>query len=209
MLLVGVASGVVLLNTPVFAKPVDIANGVMEVAGISRNQDNNATVHPAFSKTSRPCPPFCIQPMNPFAPAQIEAVGEIEVIAAAKKVANGAVNVLLVDGRTPVWTTAAKGGTIPHSINIPFNTLNDVAIAKDPTAVADILTEKFGAREQDGIWDFTDVKTLYLFCNGMWCGQSPASIRALLKLGYPEHKIKYYRGGMQDWHILGLSTVAR
>ncbi|MDH3889000.1 MAG: rhodanese-like domain-containing protein, partial [Gammaproteobacteria bacterium] len=24
---------------------------------------------------------------------------------------------------------------------------------------------------------------------------------------YPSHKIKWYRGGMQDWEILGLSTV--
>ena len=31
---------------------------------IMRNQDNAATVNPAFAKTSRPCPPFCIQPMQ-------------------------------------------------------------------------------------------------------------------------------------------------
>jgi rhodanese-related sulfurtransferase len=39
------------------------------------------------------------------------------------------------------------------------------------------------------------------------CGQSPAAIRALLSLGYPEHKLKYYRSGMNAWHSLGLSTV--
>jgi len=49
---------------------------------------------------------------------------------------------------------------------------------------------------------------LYLFCNGLWCGQSPAAIRALLQIGYPESKLKYYRGGMNSWHSLGLSTEA-
>jgi hypothetical protein len=29
----------------------------------------------------------------------------------------------------------------------------------------------------------------------------------LLKFGYPPHKLKWYRGGMQDWEILGLTTV--
>ena len=26
-------------------------------------------------------------------------------------------------------------------------------------------------------------------------------------MGYPAEKIKWYRGGMQDWEILGLATV--
>ncbi|RUM76239.1 MAG: rhodanese-like domain-containing protein, partial [Sulfurovum sp.] len=57
------------------------------------------------------------------------------------------------------------------------------------------------------VFDFSNAKTLVMFCNGMWCGQSPASIAALRKFGYPAEKLKYYRGGMQDWHILGLTTV--
>ena len=46
-----------------------------------------------------------------------------------------------------------------------------------------------------------------MFCNGMWCGQSPNNIKNLLKFGYPAHKIKWYRGGMQNWSNLGLSTA--
>ncbi len=209
ILLASVAGAALLSTTVVVAKPVGIDRGIMSVAGISRNQDNRATIHPAFSKTSRPCPPFCIQPMNPFAPAQVETIGEREMIAAARRAANGDRTILLMDNRTPVWTTKAKGGTIKGSVNIPFNTINSKAVASDPDAVIDILTSKFSVREQDGIFDFTNAKTLYMFCNGMWCGQSPAGIRALLKLGYPESKLKYYRGGMQDWHILGLSTVSK
>jgi hypothetical protein len=46
-----------------------------------------------------------------------------------------------------------------------------------------------------------------LFCNGMWCGQSPASMATLLKFGYPAEKLKWFRGGMQTWEILGFNTV--
>jgi rhodanese-related sulfurtransferase len=69
------------------------------------------------------------------------------------------------------------------------------------------MVEKFGVKELEGLWDYSSAKTLVLFCNGMWCGQSPNNILNLLKFGYPADKIKWYRGGMQDWEILGLSTV--
>jgi rhodanese-related sulfurtransferase len=180
----------------------------MEVADIKRNQDNKATIHPAFSKTSRPCPPFCINPTHPFAPAAVDTISELDILAAAEKVKGGDKTIMLMDNRTPVWTTAKKGGTIPHSVNIPFNTINSKALAKDPLAVIEILTTNFNVKELDGALDFSDAKTLYMFCNGAWCGQSPAGIRALLSLGYPESKLKYYRGGMNAWHSFGLTTVA-
>jgi rhodanese-related sulfurtransferase len=184
-------------------KPVGIVKGVLEIAGISRNADNKNTIDPAFAKTSRPCPPFCINATNPFAPSQVDMVTELDMIHAAEKVANGDTTVLVVDARTPGWV---KKGTIPHAINVPFTKLNSKALAKDPMAVVEILTEKFGVKDLDGVLDFTSAKTIYNFCNGAWCGQSPASIRALLAIGYPEHKIKYYRGGMNAWKSLGLST---
>ena len=184
-------------------KPVGIVKGVLEIAGISRNTDNKNTIDPAFAKTSRPCPPFCINATNPFAPSQVEMVTELDVIHAAEKVANGDTTVLVVDARTPGWV---KKGTIPHAINVPFTKLNSKALAKDPMAVVEILTEKFGVKDLDGVLDFSGAKTIYNFCNGAWCGQSPASIRALLAIGYPESKIKYYRGGMNAWKSLGLTT---
>jgi hypothetical protein len=39
------------------------------------------------------------------------------------------------------------------------------------------------------------------------CGQSPTNIKQLLALGYPGHKLKWYRGGMQMWKILGFNTM--
>jgi rhodanese-related sulfurtransferase len=134
-------------------------------------------------------------------------VTELDVIHAARDVAGGDTSVMVIDARTPAWTKAAKGGTIPHAVNIPFNTINSKALAKDPMAVVEILTDHFGVADMDGVLDFSGAKTLYLFCNGLWCGQSPAAIRALLQIGYPASKLKYYRGGMNSWQSLGLSTV--
>ena len=72
---------------------------------------------------------------------------------------------------------------------------------------ADVMEEKFNVGGDDDERDFSKAKTLVLFCNGMWCGQSPNNIKSLLKMGYPADKIKWYRGGMQDWEVLGLTTV--
>ena len=56
-------------------------------------------------------------------------------------------------------------------------------------------------------WDFSEAKDILLWCNGMWCGQSPRAIKGLLAMGYPAEKIFYYRSGMQSWQLLGLSVV--
>lgn len=32
-------------------------------------------------------------------------------------------------------------------------------------------------------------------------------LKNLFKFGYPADRIKWYRGGMQNWEILGLSTA--
>jgi len=202
-LVVSAASVALLASSVVSAKPVGITSGVMDVAGISRNQDNAASIDPAFAKTSRPCPPFCIQPTAPFAPSAVDTVSELDIINAAQLASFGDASVLVVDARTPGWV---KKGTIPHAVNVPFTKLNSKALAKDPMAVVEILTGTFGVKDMDGVLDYDNAKTLYLFCNGSWCCQSPASIRALLTMGYPENKIKYYRGGMNAWKSLGLTT---
>ena len=163
---------------------------------IMRNQDEKNTVNPAFALTSRACPPFCVQPAT-LAPG-IETVAEIEVLGYIKKMTEGDKSILLVDSRTPDWIVK---GMIPGAINMPYTKLGD-----DPITVAESL-ELFGAKEVGSAWDFSKAKTLVLYCNGMWCGQSPANIRTLVKLGYPADKIKWYRGGMQDWENLGLTIV--
>ena len=175
-----------------------MSNG--EKLTIMRNQDQEATVDSNFAKTSRKCPPFCIQPST-LAPG-VETIAELEVLDYLQKMSDGDDSILVVDSRTPDWVSR---GTIPGSINIPWKQLS--LAHSDPITVADILQDRFDCKEQDGVWDFSGAKTLVMFCNGMWCGQSPTNIKTLLKMGYPAHKLKWYRGGMQNWSNLGLSTL--
>jgi rhodanese-related sulfurtransferase len=168
---------------------------------IMRNQDEGNTITPAFAKTSRKCPPFCIQPAT-LAPG-VETIGEVEVIDYLKQMSDGDDSILVIDSRTPDWVSR---GTIPGAVNIPWTALNPEKGA-DPISIGEIMTSQFNVKELEGLWDYSDCKTLVMFCNGMWCGQSPNNIKNLLKFGYPADKIKWYRGGMQDWEILGLSTV--
>ena len=167
---------------------------------IQRNQKQDNTVAAAFAKTSRNCPPFCIQPAV-VAPG-VETIAELEILAYLKRKSDGDDSILVIDSRTPDWV---ERGTIPGSVNIPWTTLN--ISQSDPLTIADTLEDKLGAQYLEGLWDFSNARTLVLFCNGMWCGQSPNNIRSLLKIGYPAHKLKWYRGGMQDWSILGLTVI--
>lgn len=171
-----------------------------ETVTIQRNQDSKNKIVDTYALTSRPCPPFCVQPMQ--IGQGVETVGELEVLNYIDKMQWGeAVNI--VDSRTPKWFLQ---GTIPGATNIPWTQFS-IEQGSNSLTIHSLLTEQLGAKFEDELWDFSAAKTLVLFCNGVWCGQSPASIRTLLKLGYPAHKIKWYRGGMQAWHALGLTTV--
>ena len=197
------------LVTAADPKPVGITPDIMSVSlnvggstiEIMRNQDNNATVNPAFAKTSRPCPPFCIQPSE--LAVGVETIGEVELMTYAKEMNEGEDSIIVIDSRTPDWVDR---GTIPTAMNIPWTNLNP-AKGATPLEIAEILEEQFNVTESEGLFDFSQCRTAVMFCNGMWCGQSPNNIKNLLRLGYPAHKIKWYRGGMQDWEILGLTTI--
>ena len=170
---------------------------------IKRDQNQKATVIADFAKTSRKCPPFCIQPST-LAPG-VETIGEVEVIGYLDRLHNkGDKSILVVDSRTPNWV---KKGTIPGSVNIPWTKLNP-AKGADPLSMADIIVKQFGGSDNgDETFNYSKAKTLVMFCNGMWCGQSPNNIKQLLKMGYPAAKIKWYRGGMQNWANLGLTRA--
>ena len=170
-----------------------------EAVTIQRQQDTGNRMNPDFTLTSRKCPPFCIQPAV-VAPG-VETVGEVEVLEYLKRKAGGDDTVLVIDSRGPKWTVK---GTIPGSVNIHYKKLS---INADEDGMADIIEKQFGAERLSKLWDFSDARTLVFFCNGMWCGQSPRNIRSLLKIGYPPEKIKWYRGGMQAWETMGLTTV--
>ena len=168
---------------------------------IMRNQNQKNTVNPAFAKTSRKCPPFCIQPST-LAPG-VETVGEIEVLAYLRSITEGDESILVIDSRSSDWV--AKG-TIPGVINVPWTSL-DSSRGADSIAIGGILVEKFNAKNLEGLWDFSSAKTLVVFSNGTWDGQAANEVKALMNYGYPAHKLKWYRGGMQDWEDLGLTTA--
>jgi rhodanese-related sulfurtransferase len=167
---------------------------------IERNPDTENMLDPDFSLTSRPCPPYCIQPMS-LAPG-VETIGELEMIGYLKRVGKDG-SLLVIDSRDSDW--AMRSGIIPGAVTIPWQELHPAHTEQDK--IAETLMFRFGAARQGGLWNFENTKTLVFYCNGPWCGQSPTNIKQLLALGYPAHKLKWYRGGMQDWKMLGLTTV--
>lgn len=179
---------------------VDVQVGGKTVR-IERNPDPFNTIDPDYALTSRRCPPFCVQPMQ-IAPG-VETIGELELLDYLKRMAAGETSVVVIDSRDGNWPR--RSGIIPGAVVIPWQ---DLFLEKgDREHVATILEERFGARRDGPLWSFAQARTLVFYCNGAWCGQSPTNIRSLLALGYPAHKLKWYRGGMQAWKALGLTTI--
>ena len=183
-------------------KEVFISPGVVSVdiihqgktVKLQRNQDREHEISNFYLKTTR----GKIQKMYPFAPHAVETIGELDVIDYVKQISAGDDNIVVIDTRTPNWPVITGG--IPTAINIPYTHF------KKKTTALEIMEDQLGVQVDD-TWDFSYAKTLVMYCNGIWCGQTPAAVKALLSYGYPAAKIKYYRGGINAWKSLGLKTV--
>ncbi len=165
-----------------------------KIVRIQRIQDTNHKLRNSYIRTSRMTPPFYIQPFEPV--KGVETYGELELLDFIKNKLNydeGA----LIDARIPKWF---KMGTIPGAVNLPFSLFYAKEYKED-------VLEYLGAQKQDGKWNFDKALTLVIFDNGPWDQQAVDEIKNLVKMGYPKEKIKYYRGGMQYWQILGLTTL--
>lgn len=133
----------------------------------------------------------------------LETYGELEVLVFIKEMQHNE-NMLLIDSRKKPWF---KYRTIPGAINMPFHYFKERDFFE--------FHFEYGLKhmgvfiEKDGEFDFSSAKTLVLFCNGPWCSQSPAMIYALLEIGYPAEKLKWYRGGMQDWLSAGMTSTRK
>ena len=160
---------------------------------IKRIQSPDTELNSAFLETRKECPPYCIQPMNI---GDVKTLGELEVLEFIKKMQNND-GVLMIDARTREWY---KKGTIPSSINLPFTMLK-----KDGKYINKILS-LLGGRKSATKWDFSSAQTLLIFSNGAWDEQSSMAITNLINVGYPAEKIRYYRGGMQMWNLVGLTV---
>ncbi|MDD5471321.1 MAG: rhodanese-like domain-containing protein [Sideroxydans sp.] len=168
---------------------------------IQREQDPSATIRAEYAPTARACPPYCIQPMR--LAEGVETFGELEVLDYLQRIHAGDTQCMVIDSRTADWYEKV---TIPGSMNVPF-VQNMAGQPTDLPGVKMTLLELFGVEEINAGFDFSHARNLAIFCNGPWCGQTPNYIRTLLALGYPAVKLKWYRGGMQDWCSLGLTVV--
>ncbi|MFT5065816.1 MAG: rhodanese-related sulfurtransferase [Yoonia sp.] len=190
-------------GTTVAAQGVALTEGQVDVSVtingqqiiINRTQDTTAVLTGEFAKTSRPCPAFCIQPIIPA--AGITPAGELEVIDfLGQNVANN--TGLLIDARLPVWFNK---GAIPGAVNVPFATLS----SENPYQ-ADILRALGAVPTNDG-FDFSNALNLLIYGNGPWDAQGTRAVQALIAAGYPPAIIQNYRGGLEDWLHLGLTTI--
>jgi rhodanese-related sulfurtransferase len=184
---------VIALPGPALADSVGLTPGMMSVTvetpsgpvEIMRDQDTENRLGEDWTLTSRPCPNFCIQPITP-APG-VTPVGELEVIAALQDP-----DTLVIDGRV---RPEFEAGTIPGAVSVPYN------------EAADRLGELGCEIDFDGWICDGELPQVILFCNGPWCGQSPTAARNMIEAGFPAGNISYYRGGMQNWNMLGLTVV--
>jgi rhodanese-related sulfurtransferase len=203
--LVGKLLSLSLIITSLNAIEVNIKKGLpyitVDINGesvkIERIQDTGHKLKNSYTKTSRPAPPFTIQPFEPI--KGIKTVGELDVIDFISKDVNNNTGIL-IDARMPKWY---RVGTIPSAINIPFSILS----TKGNSSFVNQIFELFGAVKKGKKWDFSQAQTVLVFDNGPWCQQSVRAMKNLIHLGYPKSKILYYRGGMQFWQILGLTTI--
>ncbi len=164
------------------------------------------------------CTPFCVNPLA--LNEDVDTVDELAVIQFMEASQTGG-NGVLVDARSPNWH---QRGTIPGSQNIPASVFERTADDAELTAVLEnlgaqprhdvsVLRRTFeilgflGGKMKTANWDFSQAQALVLWCNDPWSGESPRAIKALLSLGYPAEKLHYYRGGLQTWESLGLTTV--
>jgi rhodanese-related sulfurtransferase len=200
-----------LLSTPGFSQttstaPVYITPGVLEIELhdketnrliiLKRNQSRENEIDYKYSTTHK----GKIQRMNPFFPNRVDTIGELEIIDYLKMISSGDEDIVVIDTRKKSWFDI--NGHIPLSINVPAK------VFKSTRETLDLFEERFGVLINDELLDYTYAKTLVMYCNGPWCGKTPSAIKKLISYGYPPHKLKYYRGGMQMWKSLGLTVMS-
>ena len=150
-------------------------------------------IHGKNIKT-KPCPPFCIKPLT-LSP-NVETFAELELISFLSNDVKNEKG-FLVDSR---MTDQFEKETIPGAINIPFLLFTG--------SQAKAALKLLGAKEENPSNDFSEAKTMCFFCDDSLCDESNRAISALISLGYPANRLKYYRGGIQAWKALNLTTIS-
>lgn len=162
---------------------------------IERNQDTSAVITGEFARVARPCPGECIVPHS--ADPQILNVSELEIMEFLRRTVSNDLG-LLVDARA---ATDYGYAHIPAAINIPGAALSPDNPYRDEIFIA------LGGQKVGGNWNFSaQSKTLLFYAGGAWDDAAITALQSLLTAGYPARKLAFYRGGMQSWLMLGLST---
>ena len=164
---------------------------------IERIQDIGNVLADDFTKTSRECPPFCIQPTK--IDKSVTNIGELELLAFINTKISSHKGIL-IDTRLKSWFELE---TIPSAVNLPFSSIEGATKEK----MERIFTILGAKRKKDQTLDFSKVKELAIFDNGIWCAQATHFVPTMLKYGYPAEKIFYYRAGLQGWKLVGLTTL--
>jgi rhodanese-related sulfurtransferase len=139
-----------------------------------------------------------IQPMSLH--PEVETYGEMEVMHFFKEMQSDD-SMMLIDTRGETWY---RSRTIPGAVNIPHH---DISKSDQFPEDYKRALRLMNVKKKNGNYDFSEAKTIALFCNGSWCSQSPGMIKNLIALGYPPEKIKWYRGGMHDWLTLSMTST--
>ena len=136
--------------------------------------------------------------------ADITTYGELEVLDFIKQMQRDD-SLLLIDVCKEEFY---EYQTIPGAVNMPFNHFKE---RKSFEFEFEQHMKDLGVSidEEDESLDFTHAKTITIFCNGPWCSLSVTAIEALLEIGYPPEKIHWYRGGMQEWLAVGLTSTRK
>ncbi|NOR58603.1 MAG: rhodanese-like domain-containing protein [Sulfurimonas sp.] len=154
------------------------------------------------------CKKSFITTLGALQPIQIyglKTIGELELLEFLERASYEPQMYVLVDARKIQWYLEA---TIPSAVNIPYT---EVKYDKDLPQDFQMLIKTFNIKvigsPEDKNYDFSQAKTAVIFCNGIWCVQSKIAIKNLLDMGYPKEKLIWYRGGIQDWYLLGFTTI--
>ena len=185
---------------------------------VQRAIDLNHVFDNRYIRSTQPCPPSCIGPVDEnLGVATTDELGIFDIME-RRLVSNSSV---LIDTRT---AEQHGKGTIPGSLNIPYT--NFLLDPTSPQLVESLAmlgvtrciknedgvpvtegVESTASTSKNDLWDFASAKEVVIWCNGPMDGQANVAIRGLLGLGYPTEQIIYYRGGIRLWKTFGLTTV--
>ena len=132
----------------------------------------------------------------------ITTYGEIEVLAFIDDMQYDD-TMLFIDARGEEWY---EYRTIPGAINIHYVYMKSPEIFEEEYKA---FLKKLSIKGEKKPYNFSQAKTILLFGNGAWCSQSPIMIKTLLALGYPPEKMKWYRGGIDAWLGLSMTTTKK